>query len=76
MEGLLIPFVHYVPLEDPRKWDTLMKWLEAHPQLCQTIIKNANRWVERVRGGNITHGLKDSRGIQPHARWLLQQYHL
>jgi len=76
MEGLLIPFVHYVPLEDPSKWDTLMKWLEAHPQLCQTIIKNANRWVKRVRGGNITHGLTDSRGIQPHARWLLQQYHL
>lgn len=76
MEGLLIPFVHYVPLEEPSKWSTLMKWLEAHPQLCQTIIKNANAWVERVRGGNITHGLTDSRGIQPHARWLLRQYRL
>ena len=76
MEGLLIPFVHYVPLEDPSNWDTLMKWLEAHPQLCQRIIKNANRWVERVRGGNITHGLTDSPGIQPHARWLLWQYRL
>ena len=75
MEGL-IPFVHYVPLEDPSNWDTLMKWLEAHPQLCQRIIKNANRWVERVRGGNITHGLTDSPGIQPHARWLLWQYRL
>ena len=53
-----------------------MKWLEARPELCETIIKNANRWVEGVRGGNITHGLTDSRGIQPHARWLLRQYRL
>ncbi len=76
MEGLLIPFVHYVPLRDPSKWGTLMKWLEAHPQLCQRIIENANRWVEGVRGGSITDELTDPRGIQPHVRWLLQQYRL
>ena len=48
MEGLLRPWVHYVPLDDPTRADALLDWLEAHEADCLRIVRNANAWIQAV----------------------------
>eukprot|EP00928_Gymnodinium_smaydae_P070433 TRINITY_DN54273_c0_g1_i1.p1 TRINITY_DN54273_c0_g1~~TRINITY_DN54273_c0_g1_i1.p1 ORF type:complete len:340 (-),score=12.56 TRINITY_DN54273_c0_g1_i1:371-1390(-) len=48
MEGLLVPWVHYVPLDDPLNVDDLLTWLKAHEVECLTIVKNAQTWIRDI----------------------------
>jgi hypothetical protein len=48
-EGLLQPWVHYVPLHRPSDVDTALAWLRAHPAATQMIIRRANAFVHRLR---------------------------
>lgn len=48
MEGLLRPFVHYVPLDDPRNISRVLHWLRTHDRECQQIAKNANDWMRHT----------------------------
>mmetsp|Transcript_11414 Transcript_11414/g.19194 ORF Transcript_11414/g.19194 Transcript_11414/m.19194 type:complete len:434 (+) Transcript_11414:52-1353(+) len=49
MEGLLQPYVHYVPLYDPSGIEQLVAWLQSHEAECQQIIQNANLWMDQFR---------------------------
>ena len=48
MEGLLKPFVHYVPFDDVSSHATLLEWLRSHDEECRRIIDNANAWVTQL----------------------------
>ena len=48
MEGLLRPWVHYVPLDDPTRADALLEWLETHESECMRIVRNANAWIQAI----------------------------
>ena len=48
MEGLLQPWVHYVPLDSPAHAAQRLEWARAHDTECQQIVANANVWVRRV----------------------------
>lgn len=48
MEGLLRPFVHYVPLPSPTHGEEVFEWLESHPRECQQIVRNANAWLRAI----------------------------
>ena len=48
MEDHLVPFKHYVPIEND--WSDLQKkveWCKNNEEECKTIIKNANKYVQR-----------------------------
>lgn len=45
MEGLLMPYVHYVPLDDPRNVDEVLAWMRQHDRECRRIVRNANEWM-------------------------------
>uniref|UniRef100_A0A7S4F4G2 Glycosyl transferase CAP10 domain-containing protein n=1 Tax=Chrysotila carterae TaxID=13221 RepID=A0A7S4F4G2_CHRCT len=49
MEGLLKPYVHYVPLENPDKVHELLDWLRSHDTEVKKIVANANAWMEQFR---------------------------
>ena len=48
IEGLLQPWVHYVPLNSPSDLNVTLAWLDGHEETCLTIISNANEWMRRV----------------------------
>lgn len=48
MEGLLRPYVHYVPLDSPKDAKSTLKWLRANDAACKTIVRNANDWVRKA----------------------------
>ena len=43
MEGLLLPWVHYAPLDNPDQASELLAWLNAHEDECLAMVRNANR---------------------------------
>lgn len=45
MEGLLKPYVHFVPLDDPEKVDSMIEWMRTHDDICKRIVHNANVWI-------------------------------
>ncbi len=48
MEGLLEPWVHYVPLsEDYSDLDTIIEWCRKNDDKCQEIVKNANIFMKQ-----------------------------
>ena len=49
MEDLLLPFVHYLPLEhDYSNLLEMLEWAEQHQEACQEISKRATDYVERL----------------------------
>ena len=49
LEGLLRPFVHYVPLDDPANATRVLRWMRDNDEKCRRIAQNAKRWYARVR---------------------------
>ena len=49
MEGLLRPWVHYVPLDSPHEAADRLRWARANDAECQRIVANANAWVESLQ---------------------------
>lgn len=48
MEGLLIPWIHYVPLlDDYSDLDIIVEWCRNNDKKCQNIIRNANHFMCR-----------------------------
>ena len=46
MEGLLVPYTHYVPITvDTLK--SVYEWLVRNDDACAQIVRNANRWLGR-----------------------------
>ena len=48
MEGLLLPWVHYAPLDNPYHAGELLAWLNAHEDECLAMVRNANRHLKAV----------------------------
>lgn len=48
MEGLLRPWVHYVPLDEPSEARERVQWMEAHEEDCLRIVHNANAWMATI----------------------------
>jgi hypothetical protein len=48
MEGLLVPYVHFVPFNDPHEVASLVEWLVSHESEVKQIVKNANNWVNSI----------------------------
>ena len=48
MEGLLEPWVHYIPLKDDYSdLDEIVKWCRNNDDKCQEIVKNANNFIRQ-----------------------------
>jgi hypothetical protein len=48
MEGLLKPFVHYVPLlDDYSNLDQMLEWCKNNDRKCFEIVQNANQWMSQ-----------------------------
>ena len=41
----MLPWVHFVPLDDPSKADELLQWMKANEAACLQIVSNANAWM-------------------------------
>ena len=52
MEGLLKPFVHYIPIYHPRNMSSVINWMRTHDEDCKKIVKNANAWIRMVKHFN------------------------
>jgi len=46
----MIPWVHYVPLDDfkPETVGRLLQWCESNPEKCKAIVENANTIIDYV----------------------------
>lgn len=50
MEGLLVPWKHYIPLDDNvSNLDEILHWCKTHDRECQNIVKNANSWMSQFK---------------------------
>ena len=48
MEGLLKPWIHYVPLaDDYSDLDKIVEWCKNNDEKCQEIVKNANIFMKQ-----------------------------
>lgn len=48
MEGLLEPYVHYVPLKDDYSdLDIILEWCRSNDNKCQEIVENANKFMKQ-----------------------------
>ena len=53
MEGLLVPYYHYVPLKgDFSDLDEIVAWCNSNESKCLEIIKNANDWMQQFKNKN------------------------
>ena len=48
MEGLLRPWVHYVPVNHPRDVAPRLTWLRTHAREALAITYRANAWIDAV----------------------------
>jgi hypothetical protein len=48
MEGLLKPYVHYVPIDNPRDMNKTITWMRENDEACRRIVRNANAWIRDV----------------------------
>jgi len=54
MEGLLEPWVHYVPLKDDYSdLDEIVRWCRENDHKCQEIVKNANGFMRQFENEDI-----------------------
>jgi hypothetical protein len=65
MEGLLRPWVHYVPLDNPAEARARVAWMEAHEVDCLRIVRNANAWIAAILNQITWNG--DVRRVMRHA---------
>ncbi len=49
MEGLLVPYKHYVPIHSPHKMSSVLAWMRSNDDKCREIAKNAQRWYANVK---------------------------
>ena len=48
MEGLLQPYIHYIPLQDDYSdLDEILIWCQNNDEKCQKIVKNANIFMKQ-----------------------------
>jgi hypothetical protein len=48
LEGLLRPYVHYVPVRSAADVPAALAWMRANEAACLGIVANANAWVEEI----------------------------
>ena len=61
MEGLLIPWVHYVPIKDT--YEDLPKiytWCIENPEICKKIVNNCNSFINRFMDGENEFNIIDN----------------
>ena len=47
---LLKPYVHYLPLDENLKnYDTLVTWVESHPEEAKKIAETSSEWIREFR---------------------------
>jgi hypothetical protein len=50
MEGLLEPYVHYIPLkEDFSDLEDIIKWCKNNDGKCKEISENGKKWMEQFK---------------------------
>lgn len=60
MEGLLKPYVHYVPLNDDQSdLDNILEWCKLNDEKCEEIVKNANDFMKQFEDFKIEHEIFD-----------------
>lgn len=52
-EGLLRPFIHYVPIYSPNDMPTVLAWMRSHDTECRAIVRRANAFAS-ARGNQST----------------------
>lgn len=54
MEGLLVPWTHYVPfdIESKQSLEEVYEWCVANPDKCKKIIDNANSFMSNFMNGD------------------------
>tara|TARA_A100001035_G_C27641747_1_gene434926 strand:- start:479 stop:850 length:372 start_codon:yes stop_codon:yes gene_type:complete len=63
MEGLLKPYVHYIPLKDDlSELDKIIQWCKDNDEKCQEIVKNANNFMKQFE--NLDNEIKIWKMIQ------------
>mgnify|MGYP003706294547 FL=1 len=50
MEGLLLPWVHYVPVGGPDLVEERLSWLRTHDEDAKRIVSAANEWMNSLLG--------------------------
>ena len=58
LEGLLRPYVHYVPVRAAADVPATLAWMRANEAACLQIIANANAWVEEIMRGTTETAVK------------------
>ena len=54
MEGLLRPWVHYVPLKDDYSdLEEIIKWCKENDDKCQEIVRNANNFMKQFKNTEV-----------------------
>lgn len=48
LEGLLRPYVHYVPVMNVSDVPRALAWMRANEEACLRIVSQANAWVESI----------------------------
>lgn len=78
LEGTLLPYVHYAPLDDPADASKLLQWLRAHDRQVMQMVANANAFAKRARVGGRRCARASSLPldcvIQPQSARLLLSY--
>jgi hypothetical protein len=58
MEGLLQPYVHYIPLKDDYSdLDDIINWCRNNDNKCQEIVRNANTFMKQFENIEIENKL-------------------
>jgi hypothetical protein len=48
MEGLLVPWEHYVPIDDDLgNLNEIIEWCKSNDEKCKEIVKNANQYMSK-----------------------------
>lgn len=51
MEGLLVPWTHFVPFDVYDSLEETYDWCIKNPEMCKQIIKNANLFISKFMDG-------------------------
>ena len=58
MEGLLKPWVHYVPLaDDYSDLDKIIEWCRKNDDKCQEIVRNSNNFMKQFENMEVERKL-------------------
>ena len=47
MEGRLVPWGHFVPLDSPQDVDAKLRWCRDNPEHVQAIVANATAFMKQ-----------------------------